>query len=336
MYKMKEGYRDDEVTLYPTYVFSVNNWALKSNQPEEPPFITHMLAICAVDKPVAFKAPKTSSNVERVPQGTKPGAKPGHKKHSSSKQPFVSSKEARKRKGASFIARQVEEEEASNTIKLEDLSKLVSNVEPSFKDLDSPKDDPVIVVDDSEVDEDDEIHHTLNVETEDTSVPKSLSPRFERNSPQALEDFTKTVTSLTSQVAKLKTLQWELPAAFLVVPSQVKMVQAKLKTLDALPSLLNKVTNALNQFAQAITSKKAGSDSVPLVGQAGTQPDEGEKNTNQATTSQFFQRRAKKENLNKQPNLTTPPNPQVIITQLQSQSSSQPQGEHIKQDKGKM
>ncbi|GJY69561.1 hypothetical protein Tco_0472543 [Tanacetum coccineum] len=49
----------------------------------------------------------------------------------------------------------VKEEEASSTIKLEDLAKLVSNMEPSFKDLDSPKDDHVIVVDDSDEDEED-------------------------------------------------------------------------------------------------------------------------------------------------------------------------------------
>ncbi|GJT66904.1 hypothetical protein Tco_1018384 [Tanacetum coccineum] len=156
--------------------------------------------------------------------------------------------------------------------------------QPSFKDLDSPKDDPIIVVDDSDEDEEaDEVHATINVETEDTLVPKSSSPsnslptelkdlpsKFNelteevkglkkqvheleielpgdlKEIPSKLEDFTKTVTSLTSQVAELKTLQWELPAEFLYVPSQVEMVQAKLKTLDALPILLNKVTNALN------------------------------------------------------------------------------------------
>ncbi|GJY00661.1 hypothetical protein Tco_0358813 [Tanacetum coccineum] len=43
------------------------------------------------------KATKPSSNAERVPQGTKPGVKPGHKKHSTSlTQPFVSSNEATK------------------------------------------------------------------------------------------------------------------------------------------------------------------------------------------------------------------------------------------------
>ncbi|GJU25662.1 hypothetical protein Tco_1164283 [Tanacetum coccineum] len=37
-----------------------------------------------VTEQVVFKAPKPSSNAERVPQGTKPGAKPGNKKHSTS------------------------------------------------------------------------------------------------------------------------------------------------------------------------------------------------------------------------------------------------------------
>ncbi|GJZ34071.1 hypothetical protein Tco_0579507 [Tanacetum coccineum] len=97
MHKMKEGYGDGEVTPYPTQVFSVNNWALKPNPPEKPLFTDHMLANCNAAKPVVFKAPKPSSNAERLPQGTKPGAKPGHKKHStSSKQPSVSSKEATK------------------------------------------------------------------------------------------------------------------------------------------------------------------------------------------------------------------------------------------------
>ncbi|GJT20885.1 hypothetical protein Tco_0890822 [Tanacetum coccineum] len=97
MHKMKKVYGDGKVTPYPTQVFSVNNWALKPNQPEEPIFTDHMLAICNAIESVVFKAPKPSSNAKRVPQGTNPEAKPRHKKHStSSKQPFVSSKEATK------------------------------------------------------------------------------------------------------------------------------------------------------------------------------------------------------------------------------------------------
>nr|GEW06969.1 hypothetical protein [Tanacetum cinerariifolium] len=61
MYKMKEGYGDGELTFYPTQVFSVNNWALKPNQPEEPSFSDHMLAIYDADTPVVFKAPNPSS-----------------------------------------------------------------------------------------------------------------------------------------------------------------------------------------------------------------------------------------------------------------------------------
>nr|GFD29239.1 hypothetical protein [Tanacetum cinerariifolium] len=79
------------------------------------------------------------------------------------------------RKGSSSVASQIKEE-TSSTIKLEDLANLVSHVQPSFKNLDSPKDDPVIIVDDSD-EEHDEVHATENVETEDTLVPKSSSPR---------------------------------------------------------------------------------------------------------------------------------------------------------------
>ncbi|GKA22620.1 retrovirus-related pol polyprotein from transposon TNT 1-94, partial [Tanacetum coccineum] len=70
-YMMPE-YKNDELTLNLTQVFSVPNWALKPNQPERPPFTDHMLAICNVEVPGAFKAPKTSSQTEKkVSQGKK-------------------------------------------------------------------------------------------------------------------------------------------------------------------------------------------------------------------------------------------------------------------------
>ncbi|GKF29463.1 hypothetical protein Tco_0095805, partial [Tanacetum coccineum] len=62
----------------------------------------------------------------------------------------------------------IKEKESSRSIKLEDLEKLVSNVQTSFKDLDSLEDDPVIVVDNSDKDEEDEVHTTRNAEIEDT------------------------------------------------------------------------------------------------------------------------------------------------------------------------
>ncbi|GKC56135.1 hypothetical protein Tco_1083733, partial [Tanacetum coccineum] len=271
-------------------------------------------------------------------------------------------------------------EETSSTIKLEDLAKLVSHVQPSFKDLDLPDDDPVIVMNDSDEDEDDEVHATKNsqkykleleknkaeakdallkaqpsfpnVEQVKELLVKSLKTKFSNilsahdfssSLPTKLKDLPSKFNDLTEE---LKTLYWELPAEFLVVPPQVNMIQAKLKTLDALPSLLNKVTNALNQFGQAITSNKIGGDSVPLAGQAGTQPAKEEKNTNQAIISQLFQRSNEKEHLNKQqPKPTTPPTTPIITTtttQMQSpfpqtlpKGSSQTEGEHIKKDTGK-
>ncbi|GJX55493.1 hypothetical protein Tco_0285390 [Tanacetum coccineum] len=203
----------------------------------------------------------------------------------------------------------------------------------SFKDLDSPEDDLVIVVDDTDEDEEDEVHATIiqkhkldreknKAKSEDAltfmaqpSFPsvgqlnellvKSLQTEFSKylsahdfssslptelkDLPSKFNDLTKEVKGLKIQVhnleiiAELKTLQWELPVEFLSLPKQVKSVQAKLKTLDALPT---------------------GDQSVPLAGQAKTMPAEGEKNTNQATISQLFQRRAKtnaeKENPNNQ------------------------------------
>nr|GEY22602.1 hypothetical protein [Tanacetum cinerariifolium] len=184
-----------------------------------------MLAICAADTPVVFKDPKPSSNVEKVPQDTKPRAKTRHKKHSTSlKQSSVSSKEA-------------------------------------------IKDDLIIVVDNTDEDEEDEIHAATNDETEYTSKQvhelEIELPRDLKEISTTLKDFTKTITSLTSQVAELKSLQWELPVEFLSLPVQFASVQAKLKTLDALPGLLFNVTQALNKFAQILNSasSKAGDHS---------------------------------------------------------------------------
>ncbi|GKE15701.1 hypothetical protein Tco_1423278 [Tanacetum coccineum] len=199
-----------------------------------------MLAICNAAEPVVFKSLKPSFNAERVSQGTKPGVKHGHKKHStSSKQPSVSSKEATeggsskaptgsktghlKRKKESSLAmesnpsqtststpvvaemRKEDQQETGGPTSLgvtsevraspqrssgDDVS-IVSTAEADpgksaptdfvpqqqSKDLDSPEDDPIIVVDDSDEDEEaDEVHATTNVEIEDTSVPKSSSP----------------------------------------------------------------------------------------------------------------------------------------------------------------
>nr|GEU49946.1 hypothetical protein [Tanacetum cinerariifolium] len=264
---------------------SVNNWALKPNQPEEPPFTDHMLAICAAAKPM-----------------------------------------------------------------LEDLAKLVPNVQSSFKDLNLPKDDTIIAVDDSDEDED---------AKKDESVPKSSclgSSQIQEITNQVLileyqkhkvelekkngkaalkaQPFFPNMGQLNKLLVKslqteflnilsahdfsnsLPTKLKELPFNFNELTKELKGLkkQAKLKTLDALPSLLNKVTNALIQFAQSIASMKTKDESIPSTAQAGTQPAEGGKNTNQTTISQLFQRKAAKNaNLTKQQSKPTPPPTTPII-----------------------
>ncbi|GJR24763.1 hypothetical protein Tco_0973290 [Tanacetum coccineum] len=63
-------YDHEDLTINPTQVFSVHNWALKPNQPKEPPFTDHMKAICNMDVLVESPNPTTSSKTEmKVPQG---------------------------------------------------------------------------------------------------------------------------------------------------------------------------------------------------------------------------------------------------------------------------
>ncbi|GKC32374.1 hypothetical protein Tco_1039668 [Tanacetum coccineum] len=101
--------------------------------------------------------------------------------------------------------------------------------------------------------------------------------------PTKLETFTSIISSLSSQVAELKNIEWELPAEFLNLPSQVTLVQEKLKTFDSLPSLLHKVTDTLNRFSTMVENASgATSMNVPLVGKATASLAEGEKNTKDA------------------------------------------------------
>ncbi|GJT06471.1 retrovirus-related pol polyprotein from transposon TNT 1-94 [Tanacetum coccineum] len=80
-HKMKETYENPEATSIHTPIFSVNNWTLKKDQPEGPPFTAHTLDICTANGPEEFKAPKTTPKTEELdPKGKKPGAKNGCRK----------------------------------------------------------------------------------------------------------------------------------------------------------------------------------------------------------------------------------------------------------------
>ncbi|GJV87649.1 hypothetical protein Tco_1531587, partial [Tanacetum coccineum] len=258
-------------------------------------------------------------------------------------------------------------DEISKKIKLEDLSNLIQDTRSAFLTLDSPQDEPIIILNESEEEETkryEDTHATYYDGPKDTSIPHPLSPKSVqiqelmahvlllqsqklkleqqkekaeaevaflkaqslypdvnqltelllkrhvrdmktklhgdlKEIPKKLETFTSTISSLTSQVAELKTFQWELPAEFLGLPSQISSIQEKLKTLDALPCILNKITDTLNRFATSMenASSKATEKSVPSVGQGNASPAEGEKNTNDADNA----------NLKQQTTTTTPP-----------------------------
>ncbi|GJU16057.1 hypothetical protein Tco_1144023 [Tanacetum coccineum] len=103
-----------------------------------------MLAICAADTPVVFKAPKPSSNAERCfPKAFKSWS-------------LNQDTEAFKLSLKQSLCQQRARHSCSKT-------------------RDSPEDDRVIVVDDTDEDGEDEIHVATNDETEDTLVPKSSS-----------------------------------------------------------------------------------------------------------------------------------------------------------------
>ncbi|GKA50347.1 hypothetical protein Tco_0743420 [Tanacetum coccineum] len=168
-------------------------------------------------------------------------------------------------KEASSIARQVKEEESSRTIKLEDLAKLVSNVQTSFKDLDSPEDDHVIVVDDIDEDEEDEVHTTTNAETKDTSAPKSSSPRSSQ-----IQELTNQVIILQFQKHKPKleknkaeaallktqpTFPNDLSSKFNELTKEVKGLKKQVYEFEIeLPRDLKEIPTKLEDFTKTVTS----------------------------------------------------------------------------------
>ncbi|GKD96687.1 hypothetical protein Tco_1380584 [Tanacetum coccineum] len=310
-----------------------------------------MLAICTIDKPVVFKALKTSSRAESISQGVKPGAKTRYKKPAtSSKQHSVSSKEAIKggssraptgsktghskrrkvsisamdsnpsqpsvstpvdtkmhkedqqatggptslgvtseerahpqlssEKGASStpihgdkdeasIAIHGDKEEASSTIKLEDLAKLVSQIQPSFKDLDLPKDYPVIIVDESDEDE-------PNAKTKDTSLELEKNkaeaeaallkaqPSF-LNVEQLNELLVKSLQTGFSKILSSHDFSSSLPTELKDLPSKIKELTEKIKGLKTqvreleieLPKELKEIPTKLEDFTKTVTSLKS-------------------------------------------------------------------------------
>ncbi|GJR15367.1 hypothetical protein Tco_0798019 [Tanacetum coccineum] len=246
------------------------------------------------------------------------------------------------KKEASFTTIHGYKEGASSIIKLEDLAKLVSQIQPSFKDQDSPKDDPAIIIDESDEDE-------LNAETEDTLLELKKNkakaefallksqPSFS-NVEQLNELLVKSLQTEFSKILSSRNFSSSLPTKLKDLPSKINELTEEIKGLKTqvhkleieLPKELKEIPTKLEDFIKTATSLKSQVAELKTLQRA-------EKIAE-----------AKKENLNQQPKPTTPPttipiNPLIITTTTQIQtplqspprSSSQPEGEHIKKDKGK-
>ncbi|GJV45805.1 hypothetical protein Tco_1430341, partial [Tanacetum coccineum] len=232
-------------------------------------------------------------------------------------------------KGASYVEKEItfaedefntspdlsSSDDAKKKIKLEDLSKLIPNVEVDFIDLDSPEDDePIIVLDEDEEEvHAEKVHAKQHKEIEYVSASQPPSPKtvqIQELSTQ-LKELPSKVNDIFGELKDLKKyvhqLEIELTGDLKENPTKMEKfystvsrltTQAKINTLDALPT---------------------SDQSVPSAGQAGTQPAEGEKNTRQATITQLFKQRAakdaKKSNLNSQPIPTTSP---ITITLIKN------------------
>ncbi|GKB02389.1 hypothetical protein Tco_0830478 [Tanacetum coccineum] len=315
---MIPDYDNEELTINPTQVFSIHNWALKPKQTERPLFTDHMKAICNLDVHVDSKALKPSSQTEEESK-SKTGQSEKETLSSSAKEKSPSHpspptlvvgemhKETQQAAGGPTSLWATSEEgahpqlnsgtnpsvlvyqtksaedglktahadsgtneeskpdEISKKIKLEDLLDLFKDMRYAFFTLNSLQDEPIIISDKSE-------------EKEVENLKLNCLPNALKELPSKFTEFSGDSKEIKKHVAELKNIEWELPAEFQVLPSQVSLVQEKFKTLDSLPSLLNKVTDTLNRFATMVKNTSgAARNNVPSVGQASTSLAEGEK-----------------------------------------------------------
>ncbi|GKA28199.1 hypothetical protein Tco_0714367 [Tanacetum coccineum] len=214
-------------------------------------------------------------------------------------------------------------------IKLEDLTELIIDKGAEAMDLDSPEDDPPLLILVSEVEASllKAQLAFLNVQQLTELLVNSLKPKlaklltdhdFSSFIRTELKELPSKVNKINGAVGELKqymeNFEIKVPCNLKLLPRKLEDFQSSIsvltsKVLDALPSLLNRVAKALDRFATTIdsASQKAVDNSVPLADQVSTHPAEGDKYTSKATITQLFQRKQQKDaanaNQNKQPTI---------------------------------
>ncbi|GJX10541.1 hypothetical protein Tco_0200400 [Tanacetum coccineum] len=217
---------------------------------------------------------------------------------------------------------------ATKKIKLEDLSKLMVNVEVDFMDLNSPEDDkPFIVYNKDE----EEVHAEQHKESKDASASQPPSLNIVKiqelstqlhllqtlNSKLVKEtEVAETEAALLKAQPSFPNLK-ELPSKFKDITGEIKeskkyvekleieilgdLKMSKLKVLDALPSLLHKVAEALDSPSK--TSSQSEGELIMNKGKESmshieTEEEESETDSEPALTS-FMVESSKKKKLKK-------------------------------------
>ncbi|GJT30508.1 hypothetical protein Tco_0910783 [Tanacetum coccineum] len=273
------------------------------------------------NEPMAFKAPITCS------KGTDPHVLVDKTKSASEGLDTIHIKPATG-KGPIYIEKEIaffEDEfntspdlsifdDTKTKIKLEDLSKLVLNLEVNFMDLDSPKNDQPIIVEDEEYeevhtdkDQAKKVHTKDPKETDDALASQPPSPKTVKiqepstrllllqtlNSSGEANLTELLVKSIKHELSKLLTSRdfsnslptelKELPSKFTNLTREVKELKKYVEKLEVkLPGDLKEILSKLEKFTSTVlklASKKTKDHGVPSASQAGTHPAEGEKNT---------------------------------------------------------
>ncbi|GJU59872.1 hypothetical protein Tco_1237638 [Tanacetum coccineum] len=176
---MMPEYDNEELTINATQVFSVHNWTLKPNQPEEPPFTTPMKAICNLDVPVqtpsilkpSSQNEESSSDEDKSPSHPSPPTLMVGEIHKEAQQaaggptslgatseerahPQLSSDKTKSAGDGlktahtdSAVNKESRANDISLKVKLEDLSDILKDTKSAFFTLDSPPDKKIIVSD---------------------------------------------------------------------------------------------------------------------------------------------------------------------------------------------
>ncbi|GJY65773.1 hypothetical protein Tco_0468011 [Tanacetum coccineum] len=183
-------------------------------------------------------------------------------------------------------------------MKLEDLSNLMQDIRSAFLTPDSPQDEPIIVLDESEEEETkryEDTHTTSHNRHEDTSIPHPTCPKsvqiqelILRRSYPDINQLTKLlVTSLKHEISKLlashdfasclSTELKELPLKITELYGDVKELKKHAGDMEIkLPGDLKEIPKKLETFISTISSLTSQPHKSII-------PAEGEKNTYSAT-----------------------------------------------------